>query len=251
MSFNRSCRVSDPSDPMDFFKLAGTLRLANKYFATRIRTQVIQSLLKTWPSTLEAHDEMVSTAVNAQLISGMSYPYVHPLHVLNLANETNVPILKPSALYFLSVYQLSEILTGDHPKLAVQHPSRPSSELSPSDIRDYALMYQHRTATILDFIRNFCQQYVSSPKCGKESCARHMAHLAGRLQRSWQPKTAVLYFIHQVISDVQSTASTSFCGVCRSSFVRKAQEVRAEIWHSLPSVLGLKSWSYLESTLGV
>ncbi|EAU85886.2 hypothetical protein CC1G_02909 [Coprinopsis cinerea okayama7 len=237
--------TSDPTDPTDFFQLAGVLRLSTKYFANRIRSQVIQLLLKTWTSTLEGHDEMVKKALAAPVVNNLTYPYVHPLHVLNLAHETNTQILKPSAYYFLSVYQLQELLEGKHPKLAVKHPSRPASTLSPADIRDYTLMYQYRITSVLDFIRGFCHRYTSNPKCGEvEVCGRQFAHLVGRLHRSWQPKTGALYFIRQVIGEARSTAS--ICSLCRSDFVSKAEQLRLELWDHLPSVIGLPSWSELQ-----
>ncbi|PPR01139.1 hypothetical protein CVT26_016040 [Gymnopilus dilepis] len=117
-----------------FFKLCGVLRLATKYFIGQTRRQAIQSLLKVWPSTLKGHDEMVEAALTSPLVDDLSYPYIHPLHALNLAREVDVNIIVPSALYFLSSYPLSGILRADHPKLLLAHPSKPSSTIASSDV---------------------------------------------------------------------------------------------------------------------
>lgn len=71
----------------DFFFLAGILRLASKYFIMHLRTQGIRFLTETWAYTIRGHDEMVALALSSPVISGTTYPYVHPLHVLNLARE--------------------------------------------------------------------------------------------------------------------------------------------------------------------
>ena len=113
-----------------------------KYFIAHLRRQAIRHLLETWPHTLRGHDQFIERAVKAPLVGDLTYPYVHPLHVLNLARETHVDAVVPSALYFLSLYSLDDILRGDHPKLLVEHPSRPSGQLSPRDLKDYTLMFQ-------------------------------------------------------------------------------------------------------------
>ncbi|TFK27964.1 hypothetical protein FA15DRAFT_585297 [Coprinopsis marcescibilis] len=236
---------SDLEDPMDFFQLAGVLRLSTKYCATRIRVQTIRLLLKTWSSTLEGHDEMVKKALLAPIANNLTYPYVHPLHVLNLAHETDVQVIRPSALYFLSVYQLSEVLEGGHPKLMVEHPSKPSSELSLGDIRDYTLVYQFRINAALDFIRNFCRDLATSPRCGAiETCGRQFGLMVTRLHNKWQPKTGPLFFMYQVIE--QTRHAQSICALCRSHFHVEAQKQRQENWNMLPAVAGFSSWEELE-----
>ncbi|GLB38307.1 putative BTB/POZ domain containing protein [Lyophyllum shimeji] len=117
----------------DFAYLTGILRLSTKYFIGHLRTQAIRFLTETWPYSLKGHDAMVTKALATPSSNGLTFPYVHPLHVLNLAHEVNVRIVIPPALYFLSLYPLADILRGDHPKLKVQHPSSPSSSLDPTD----------------------------------------------------------------------------------------------------------------------
>ena len=41
--------------------------------------------------------------MKSPLVGDLTYPYVHPLHVLNLARETHVSIVVPSARYEVAV----------------------------------------------------------------------------------------------------------------------------------------------------
>lgn len=189
---------------------------------------------------------MTMTAMTTPAVDDLSYPFVHPLHVLNLARETDVEILVPSALYFLSVYSLSDILAGDHPKLAVTHPSRPSSQLSPADLQVYTLMYQHRIQTGLDFIRKTCGKWASPvPGCANPDCSKTFTRLVSRLQRSWNPKTAAIFFMLQVSHEIMSTERV--CSSCRRSFTEEVEELRSKVWDSLPQIAGLPAWPDLIS----
>lgn len=239
-------RTSDITQRHDFFQLAGVLRLATKYCAQRIRANAIQFLVQTWSHTLQGHDMMTMKAMSAPEIEDLTYPYVHPLHVLNLARETDVEILVPSALYFLSVYPLAEILTGDHPKLAVTHPSRPSSKLSPTDLQVYTLMYQYRVQIGLDFVRRTVGRWASSPPaCSNHDCTKDFSRLLSRLQRSWNPKTAAIFFMLQVSHEIIATGR--ICSACRKGFTQEVEELRNKFWDSLPGIAGLPAWSELAS----
>ncbi|TEB22712.1 hypothetical protein FA13DRAFT_1798571 [Coprinellus micaceus] len=235
---------SDPNDPNDFFQLAGVLRLATKYCAQRIRSQAIRFLIYTWSHTIQGHDLMTVTAMTTDAVDDLTYPFVHPLHVLNLARETDVEVLIPSATYFLSVYPLSEILAGDHPKLAIKHPSRPTSQLSPADLQSYTLMFQHRVHVGLDFIRRTCGKWTSpTPGCSNPECPKAFSRLVSRLQRSWNPRTAAIFFMLQVSHEAMAT--DRICPSCRKVFVTEVEALRSEVWDKLPSVVGLSSWEEL------
>jgi hypothetical protein len=189
---------------------------------------------------------MVSAALKTPSTDNITYPYVHPLHVLNLAREANVRIVVPSALYFLSLYPLVDILRADHPKLLVEHPSRPSSSLSPADVKDYTLMFQHRISVILDFVRKFFDERSPSSDCttGKV-CSRGFSRLASRLSRSWLTRTGPLYYMVQAIEGLSDDSSV--CLLCRAMFHHDVEGWRQIIWNDLPSVIGLPSWAELEA----
>ncbi|KAL4250626.1 hypothetical protein ABKN59_005374 [Abortiporus biennis] len=211
-----------------------------------LRNQAIRHLTQTWSNTLRGHDEMVELAVKSPIVDGKTYPYVHPLHVLNLARETNVQIIIPPALYFLSLYMLHDILAGDHPKLQINHPSCPSSQLSARDLQDYTLMFQHRVEVILDFIRRTCGDRIASPGCQNEgTCVKVFQRYGSRLSRSWKIRTGPLHYMVQVSDEIFE--NSEICGPCRRAFRQDAHARREEVWNSLPSVVGLTSWKELEA----
>jgi hypothetical protein len=232
----------------DFFYLAGILRLATKYFIGHLRTQAIRHLTQTWSYTLRGHDAMVELALNSPLIENMSHPYVHPIHVLNLAREVNVRIVVPCALYFLSLYPLADILRADHPKLAVKHPSRPSSQISTTDVEAYTLMFQHRLDLILDFARRFVGGRVangSTCQNHQTPCTRGFARLASRLSRSWMIRTSPLHYMMQAVEQLEDDGSV--CLPCRRAFREDIIRLRETTWDSLPAVIGSTTWDNLKA----
>ncbi len=231
----------------DFYHLAGILRLSTKYFIAHLRRQAIHHLLETWPHTLQGRDQFIERAVKAPLVCDLTYPYVHPLHVLNLARETHVSVVVPSALYFLSLYTLPDLLRGDHPKLLVAHPSRPSAQLSARDLTDYTLMFQHRVAAVLDFIREGCSARTSCETCvGPKGggCQKAFVRLGSRLSRSWNIRTGPLHYMVQAISELADDPQV--CAQCRRAFRRDIIALREKIWAELPGVVGLPAWEELE-----
>lgn len=231
----------------DFFYLAGILRLSTKYFVGHLRSQAIRHLTQTWSYTLRGHDAMVDLALKSPVIENMSHPYVHPIHVLNLAREVNVQIVVPSALYFLSLYPLTDILRADHPKLLVKHPSRPSSQISTVDIQAYTLMFQYRLDVILDFVRRFVGERVAHPQCQNHQtpCMRGFAILTSRLSRSWNARTGPLHYMMQAVQEISDDGS--ICLSCRRSFREDVIRLREDIWDNLPAVVGSKTWDDLRA----
>ncbi|KAJ7505144.1 hypothetical protein B0H11DRAFT_2154061 [Mycena galericulata] len=227
----------------DFFYLAGILRLATKYFIVKLRVQAIQHLTQTWGYTLKMHDNMVEAALRSPSVDGLSYPRVHPLMVVALAREVNVRVILPSAIYFLSLYPLEDLLRADHPKLMVQHPSRPASVLSPADMRDYTLMFQKRLDVILNFVRSFCGTRVAPKTCPTgPACSRGFARLTSRLSRSWIARTGPLHYMSQAVTDLAEDPKASVCGQCRRAFAQEVAALRETTWNELPAILGLPTW---------
>ncbi|KAH8104528.1 hypothetical protein BXZ70DRAFT_593041 [Cristinia sonorae] len=230
----------------DFLYTAGILRLSTKYFIARLRTQAIQHLVRTWSGTLRGHDEMIELAVKAPLVDDKSYPYVHPLHVLNLARSTNVQIIIPSIHYFLSLYPLTDLLNGDHPKLQIDHPSCPSSNISPQDLQAYTLMYQARIEMILDFVRHTCGERVATPACqNNATCVKVFVRTSSRLSRTWRIRTGPLHYMVQVSDEISEHQDV--CGPCKRAFRQDVVTLREDIWRRLPSIIGLPSWEELNA----
>ncbi|KAJ3888631.1 hypothetical protein GG344DRAFT_89844 [Lentinula edodes] len=241
----------------DFFYLAGILRLSTKYVISHLRTQAIQHLTQTWTYDLKGHDNMLNLAIRTPQLSyssdsntpsnKLSYPYIHPIHVLNLARSTNVRIVVPSALYFLSLYPLSSLLRADHPKLQVAHPSKPSSSLQPSDLVNYTLMFQRRIDGILDFVNTVVGQRTSSAGCTNvtgRTCTRNFQRLGMRLASSWVVRTGPFNLIGQTMSQVSQDTEV-FCAACRGDFATDVGAFRQKFWDDLPTVCGLPAWDVM------
>lgn len=198
----------------------------------------------------------------------MTYPYVHPLHVLNLAREVNVQIVVPAALYFLSIYPLADLMRGDHPKLRVEHPSRPSSTLSTEDIRDYTLMYQHRINLLLDFIREGLSGRRGCPACERSApspeppgsapqsqpppaqpsttsqCAKNFSRLTHYSYSALSPRAGPF---HNMLQAVQwAEMESTLCSPCQRAFRAEVTSLRERLWNELPGVVGLPEWQRLQ-----
>lgn len=231
----------------DFFYAAGILRLSTKYFIAHLRLQAIRHLSQTWTYTLRGHDDMLERALKSPLIDDRTYPYVHPLHVINLARENHVSIVLPCAFYFLSFYPLIDIKRKDHPKLKVEHPSRPSSHLAAEDLEKYTLMYQHRIDVIMDFIRDTCGNRTTFSHCqnGGAQCSKAFARLSSKLSRAWMIRTGPLHYMVQAMDELSHDHTV--CASCIRSFQQDVTAVRESVWQNLPSVIGLPSWEELQS----
>ncbi|KAJ8502983.1 hypothetical protein ONZ45_g11260 [Pleurotus djamor] len=104
--------LSKPST-FDFSRLAGVLRLSTKYCVEHLRDQCLQRLHQDWPSTLRGWDRREHRATDPK--TGGYIPrelYPHPIILIELAMELNLPFLFPAAFYDLSRYGPSKIAIG-------------------------------------------------------------------------------------------------------------------------------------------
>ena len=252
----------------DFFFLAGILRLSSKYLIANLRASVISALNQTWSHTLSGHDAMVDRALQEEsadlpdnLVDHQTvfrYPYVHPLHVLNLARQVDAPILVPPALYFLSMYPLADILRADHPKLAYGQNVMGdvlSTALSREDLENVALMYEHRIVTMLEFCRTFILSRQPSLRCknitatansiwsGENPCRRGFASLSSKASRSWFPRTGPLKWMTQVVQ--MADRDGILCEECRKELRVDVTKHREVLWEELPKVVRMPKWEEL------
>lgn len=191
---------------------------------------------------------MLEMALKTPLVDGMSFPFVHPLHVLHLARETDVRIIIPSALFFLSLYPLTDLIRADHPKLENGSPSGLSNALTPQDLQEYTLMYQYRISAMLDFVRRVCAERDPAKDCtGGRLCAKAFATLAARLSTHWNQRTGPLHFMVQGMDELASYPNA--CTACRRDFRQDVMALRDQFWKDMPNAVGLPSWEELEVDL--
>lgn len=228
--------------------VAGILRLSTKYCIAHLRTEALRFLTKTWAYSLRSHDEMLEQALKVVPVDGMSYPFIHPLHVLHLARETDVRIIVPCALYFLSVYPLTDLLRADHPKLKKAAKMGLSNALTAQDLQDYALMYQYRITAMLDFVRRVCTQRKPTPDCsGGRACQKAFATLSARMSTEWVARTGPLHFMVQGMDELATYPNA--CASCRKAFRQDVNGAREQLWKGLPTAVGLPPWEELQKEL--
>ena len=228
--------------------VAGVLETSTKYCIAHLRTETIRFLAKTWTDTLRGHDDMLEKAIKVEPVDGLSFPFVHPLHVLHLARQTDVRILMPFALYFLSTYPLNDLLRGDHPKLHTPATERYSNNLTPQDLQEYTLMYQYRINIMLDFVRRVCNNRKPTPGCtGDRACQKAFATLALRMSTEWVARTGPLHYMVQGMDELATYPNA--CASCRKAFRQDVNGAREELWKGLPTAVGLPPWEELRKAL--
>lgn len=186
---------------------------------------------------------MVELAVNADPVDGLTYPFVHPLHVLHLAQLTDTRLIIPAAIYFLTNYPLVDLLNSDHPKLQVENPSQLSSELTAQDLQQYTLAYQYRIDTLIDFIRQSCLARPSGKCRSGALCQKAFTTMGAQLSRDWRSRTGPLHFIVQAVDGMVDYPN--ICSECRKAFRKDAMATREIFWENLPTVIGLPPWEEL------
>jgi hypothetical protein len=260
-------RQFSDSSAADWFQLSAVLLLATKYEIARIRRQALRFLAHSWPYTLAGHDDMIERALRRDAVNGLSYPFVHPLHVLGLARAADVrsllfdcrtcieltgfqaPLLIPAAMYFLSMYPVGDLVRADHPKLRTPHPHARPATLGANELADYARMFQHRLELMLEFTRRELPAAAPVAGCthpqgagGSGPCSHTLRQLASRLARSWVQRTSPLHFMAQAPLGL---AGHPICTPCREAFCARIAAVRERTWQALPAVIGMPGWDVL------
>ncbi|KAF4568613.1 hypothetical protein EYR36_010625 [Pleurotus pulmonarius] len=143
----------------DFPVIAGVLRLSTKYFVEHLRQQCLQRLQHDWPATLAEWDRREGAATTAEGQYSPRVYYPHPILVIQLSTELNIPSIAPAAFYDLARYGPLKILSGIGGIGAVQESPDQEPQLGLSPMTQDLL------------VRTFC---------GRESGQRYMADFLAR-----------------------------------------------------------------------
>ncbi|KAF9457883.1 hypothetical protein BDZ94DRAFT_1325912 [Collybia nuda] len=106
----------------DFAAIAGVLRLSTKYLVEVLRQRCLTRLSLDWPSTLAGWDQREHEATDSlgRYTPRESCP--HPILLIELALDLDIPSVLPAAFYDLARYGPSKILAGAPlPPLAIDH----------------------------------------------------------------------------------------------------------------------------------
>ena len=209
--------------------LVGMLRMSTKYQVSSLRRRAIDGLLRWYPPTLEEYNCLLASSIPL---------HDYPRHVLvaNVAQETDVPVLLPTALllccatadahtlydgiecdgfrYLLTEANKRALFLG-RPRLSHAARSRTQAFFWNPSFRN-TMGECHRVAC-----NQFCEIY------SRTMDAKDDPWINPFRQVFWKP------------------VRTSCCASCVSSWQIKHQQECREVWDELPSYFDLPSWSQL------
>ncbi|KAJ7065857.1 hypothetical protein C8F01DRAFT_1352060 [Mycena amicta] len=254
----------------DFPVIAGVLRLSSKYLVEHLRQRCMARLEAEWPSTLAVWDSREQAATDALGHYAPRVIYMHPIHVIDLALQLNLPSLFPAAMYDLARYGPSKIIAG------TPTPS-PVSFVSPttgSDALATTPMYLSQGFLVATFrgresAQRYLADFVSKELEGRSPAADCMYLEEDSPSRKCRESfyfimlnvlrsvggiacgrdADPLYTLVQAIdmlsrtdfSDGQRQCGLKMCHQCKVDFAKSAQRAREEVWELLPSWFGLEA----------
>ncbi|KAF5351771.1 hypothetical protein D9756_007750 [Leucocoprinus leucothites] len=242
-------------DPSDFDIVLATLHLATKYQAQKIREDVLRGMTPSWPKTLTQWEIREAAATNPNGLYKPRLFYPHPIMIINLARETNIPELLPSAFYDLCRCAPSDIASGyTCPRTSTLH------LLSPTDLMNILKGKEHASRYLSTFVVNELEGRQPSAACiyteEKDPVRRRACQAAFEAitfeilrdvngvvcHRSSDPLFAIVDAeLMQTREDASSTTGVSLraCEQCRAEFAAVVDAVREEFWNKLPFWFGL------------
>ncbi|KAF8959815.1 hypothetical protein BDZ97DRAFT_1761154 [Flammula alnicola] len=254
----------------DFPAIAAVLRLSSKYLVEHLRQRCLARLDSDWPSTLTGWDirERRSTDDNGRYVPRDHC--AHPILVIELALDMNLPSILPAALYDLSRYGPSKIMTGT---------------VSPTTAFERLISQLHGSPLPLEKPVRLSRDLLCRTLRGREATQRYMAGFIAKELHCRPPAENCLnrtekdspsrvchesfYFIMLNIlrsvggiacgrdadplytliqasemltrtdfSDGQRQCGLKLCQSCKADFAVAASKARQEVWTLLPEWFG-------------
>ncbi|KAF8870584.1 hypothetical protein CPB84DRAFT_1801842, partial [Gymnopilus junonius] len=256
----------------DFPALAAVLRLSSKYLVEYLRQRCLARLDSEWPTSLADWDFRERRCTDE---TGRYVPRdycAHPILVIELALDMNLPSILPAALYDLSRYGPSKIMTGTiSPTTAYE---RVVSQLSGSPLpfeKPVRLSRELLCRTLRG--REATQRYMASFIAKELHCRSPAADCLNRANEKGdnpnRPCHESFYFIMLNIlrsvggiacgrdadplytliqaaemlsrtdfSDGQRQCGLKLCQPCKAEFAEATAKARDEVWSLLPMWFG-------------
>ncbi|KAJ3515569.1 hypothetical protein NLJ89_g1673 [Agrocybe chaxingu] len=255
----------------DFPVIAAILRLSTKYLVDHLRQRCLARLDADWSLTLAEWDlrEQRCTDENGRYIPRDHC--AHPILVIELALDMNIPSILPAALYDLSRYGPSKIMAGcsypttTYDRLVSQLTGAlPSLERSVNLSRDLLCRtLRGREATqryMAGFIARELHCRAPAPDClnqmEKENPSRqchesfyfimlNILRSVGGIAcgRDADPLYTLVQATEMLtrtdFSDGQRQCGLKLCKACKADFAASASKAREEVWLMLPQWFGL------------
>jgi hypothetical protein len=242
------------------------LRVSNKYFFDHLRERCLIRLNHDWPSTLDGWDRREKEATD---FDGRYHPrnfYPHPLLVIRLALDLNIPSILPAAYYDLSRYSCSRIMGGVVPSVSAferyQNPGSVKKPLTLTRLQFTQIAKGRESGQ--DYMANFISTSLwsrkPSPDCSykndlknpSQPCQESFYFIMLNVLRSiggiaFGRDADTLFSLIQAIemlsrtdfSDGEKRSGLRMCIPCKLEFATCAARARQEVWESLPAWFGL------------
>ncbi|KAF5376909.1 hypothetical protein D9615_007350 [Tricholomella constricta] len=254
----------------DFMAIAGVLRLSTKYFVEHLRERCLTRLALDWPSTLAGWDQREAAATDnlGRYMPRELCP--HPILVIQLALDLNMPTILPAAFYDLARYGPSKIMSGAPlpPSAFDTYPSRsqcpsPAShtvKLHRAQLRQTLRGRELVQRAMAHFMASSLQSRAPSADChfqhdpGDPSRACHESFYfitlnilrsvggiaCGRDADTLYTLTQAMEMLSRTdFSDGQRQCGLRLCQACKVDFAACAMKAREEVWAALPEWFGL------------
>jgi hypothetical protein len=266
----------------DFPAIAGVLRLSTKYLVQHLRELCIQRLQLDWPSTLAGWDLREHAATNAEgYYLGREF-YAHPVLVIELALDLNLPSLLPASFYDLCRYGPSRILLGapqptlDFDQYLSANPAASSLSLPPPAV-SLSRTHLFRVLRGREHVQHFLATFIASELQGRRASRECMYRIGPDPSRSCHES---FYFImlnvlrsvggiacgrdadslHTLVQAMEMLSRTDFsdgvrtcalrlCEACKLDFAVTTIRAREEVWMSLPLWFGLQDARDIDGTV--
>ncbi|KDQ57583.1 hypothetical protein JAAARDRAFT_177839 [Jaapia argillacea MUCL 33604] len=255
--------VSGPTiEGCDFITISKLLRLSTKYRIDHLRRQILEALAAIWPSALPLWEIREKKATNSAGLYAPRPTFPHPILIINLARETDVPELLPSAYYDLSRYLPSQAVTGHSlPQDSTLH------ELSQQDLLNTLRGRECAARFLSTFVVNHLEGRQASKWClyrleqkpsRKRACKIAFEAITFEVLRDvngvvCNRNSDPLYAIAdthsmQTRDDLPGSDNTGpfrACEACRLDYGAVVEAAREDFWKKLPEwfAVSVPNWS--------
>ncbi|OCH93111.1 hypothetical protein OBBRIDRAFT_372191 [Obba rivulosa] len=234
----------------DFEVISALLRISTKYGVEELRKEAIRVLSRSWPTTLPLWEIREKSVTSADGLYNPRPSLPHPLLIIELAREADVPELLPSAFYDISRYLPSQLASGHTPSDGTKR------MLADDDLLQILRGKEHSARFFSTFIVNDLEGRVPSEFClhrndtvpsRKRACQIAFEAITFDLirdvngmlcNRNSDPLFAIAdTFLMQTREDIPGAENEVVhraCEFCRMEYGAVVDAVREELWRKIP-----------------
>ncbi|KAH7912682.1 hypothetical protein BJ138DRAFT_750886 [Hygrophoropsis aurantiaca] len=208
--------------------LDAALRVSTKYNFDTLRVNVLSKLTPSFPSTLEAFDEL------SRYPDRLRDSQKKALSVINLARYTSCFEFLPSAFYLCSRLSAQTILRG----------KGKNDTICAEDAATCIIGREELIKTWNKRTHEFLYEKPSISVFRRASCSECPKHTNEKLLEYLQAKDGAELF---GLDQFDTWDVIGLCSKCAIPLQTKHQESRQQLWEQLPKVFGLGSWDELRT----